>query len=59
MGESPCHEMVIYLSQRFSSMLFIYLVFFFFLFFFLLFFISFKSDFHVDAERMIVKTREM
>ena len=23
------------------------------------FFISFKYDFHVDAERMIVKTREM
>ena len=26
---------------------------------FLHFFISFKYDFHVDAERMIVKTREM
>ena len=40
--------MVIYLSQIFSSMLFL-----------LHFFISFKSDFHVDADRMIVKTREM
>ena len=27
--------------------------------FLLRFFISFKYDFHVDAERMIVKTREM
>ena len=26
---------------------------------FLHFFISFKYDFHADAERMIVKTREM
>ena len=28
-------------------------------FFFLHFFICFKYDLHVDAERMIVKTREM
>ena len=55
MEESTRHEMVnIHLSQRFSS------------FFWgggglggVHFFISFKYDFHVDAERMIVKTREM
>ena len=44
--------MVIQLSQRFSSMLCL-------LIYFLHFFISFKYDFHVDAVRMIVKTREM
>ena len=33
-------------------------VFFFCVFFFFHFFISFKYDFHVDIERMIVKTRE-
>ena len=51
MEESTCIEIVIHLSQRLSSMLR--------LFIFLLFFISFKYDFHVDAERMIVKTPEM
>ena len=30
-----------------------------FLFYFLHFFVSFKYDFHVDGERMIVKTRGM
>ena len=51
MEESTCHEMVIYLLQRLSSMLcFVVLV------FFLHFFISSKYDFQVDAERMIVKT---
>ena len=49
MEENTCHEMVIHLSQRFSSMLCL------FLFIFLLLFISFKYDFHVDAERIIVK----
>ena len=49
--------MVIHLSQRFNSMfcnvyLFIYS-------FILHFFISLKYDFHVDAERLIAKTREM
>ena len=42
MEESICHEMVIRLSQRLSSMLFI-------LTFAL--FISFKCDFHVDPDR--------
>ena len=51
MEESTCHEMVIHLSKRFSSMLcYVY---------YMHFFISFKYDFHVDAERVIVKTREM
>ena len=36
--------------------LFFVVVFFVFLFFFLHFFISFKYDFHVDTEKMIVKT---
>ena len=43
--------MVIHLSLRFSTMLCLII--------FLHFFISFKYDFHVDAERMIVKTREL
>ena len=51
MEESTCHEIVIYLSQRFSSMLCVVV--------FLHFYISSKYDFHVDAERMTVKTREM
>ena len=51
MEESACHELIIHLSQRFSSILGFD--------FFLQFFISFKYDFHVDAERIIVKTREM
>ena len=50
MEESTCHEMVIYLSQRFSSMLS-------FLVCFLHFFISSKYEFCVYAERMIVKTK--
>ena len=50
MKESTCHEMVIHLSQRFSSMLCLFL----FLQFFV---ISFRYDFHVDAGRMIVKAR--
>ena len=41
MEESTCIEMVIHLSQRFSSMLCLYC------FGFLHFFISFKYDFHV------------
>ena len=49
MEESTCQEMVIHLSQGFSN---IYVVFF-------SLFISLKYDFYVDAERMIVKTREM
>ena len=45
MEESTCHEMVIYLSQRFSSIFCV----------FLHFFISSKYAFYVEAERMIVK----
>ena len=52
MEESTCHEMVIHLSQRLSSMLCFLVV-------FLHFFISFKYNFHVDAERMIVRMREI
>ena len=51
MEEITCHVMVIHLSQKFNSMLFFS--------FFIFFFNSFKCDFDVDAERMIVKTREM
>ena len=51
MEESTCHEMVINLSQRFSSMLCFVL--------FLHFFISSKYDFHDGADRMIVKKPEM
>ena len=47
MEESTCYEVAIYLSQRFSNVVLFHR------------FISFKYDFHVDAERMIVKTREM
>ena len=49
MEESTCHKMVIGLLKRFSCMkcLFSHL------------FISFKHDFHVDDESMIVRTREM
>ena len=50
MEKSTCHDIVIYLSQRFSSMLWV--------FGFLHFFISSKYDFHVDAERMIVKRKK-
>ena len=52
MKERTCHEMVIPLLQRFSSMLCLF-------YFFWHFSISFTYDFHVGAERMIVKTREM
>ena len=56
MEESTCHEMVIYLPQRFSSMLCC-------CFFFLgggcTFSLVLNMIFHVDADRMIVKTREM
>ena len=52
MEESTCHEMVIHLLQTLSSMLYLFV-------YFLNFFNSFKYDFHVDAERMIVNTREM
>ena len=48
MEESTCHEMVISLSQRFSSTFYFVAL--------LHFFISFKYEFHVDAVRMIVKT---
>ena len=50
MEESTCHKMVIWLLKRFSCMKCL---------FFLHFFISFKRDFHVDAESMIVRTHEM
>ena len=61
MKESSCHEMVIHLSQRLS--LFIYLscilcVCLCFVVVVFALFISFKYDFHVDTERMTVKTRE-
>ena len=52
MKESTCHEMVIHISQRFSSMLYLFI-------YLLHFFSYFKYDFHVDAEKLIVKTREM
>ena len=51
MEESTCLKMSIHLAQRFSRILC--------LFIYVHLFISFKYDFHVDAERMIVKTREM
>ena len=47
MEESTCHEMVINLSRRLSSMLCFY--------YFLHFFISSKYDFHVDAEITVIK----
>ena len=50
MEESTCHKMVIVFLKRFVCMKCL---------FFLHFFISFKYDFYVDAERMIVRTREM
>ena len=43
MEESTCYEMVMYLSQSIFDT----------------FFINSKYDFHVDAESLIVKTREM
>ena len=52
MEESICHEMVTHLLQRFSSMFCLF-------YFFLHFFISFEYDFHVETERMIVKTLEI
>ena len=39
MEESTCNEMIIHLSQRFSSMLCIFI------------FCEFKYDFHVDADK--------
>ena len=59
MEESTCHEMVIYPSQKFSSMLCVCVGGGGVVCTFLHFFISPKYDFHVDVERMIVKTREM
>ena len=91
MEESTCHEMVIHLSQRFSSMLCFVVVVVVVVFFTLFHYNSFhvycrelapgtvsltgdraqgddskhyshyssKYDFHVDTEKMIVKTREM
>ena len=52
MEESTCHEIVIH-YRRDIVVCYLYL------FIFLHFFISIEYDFHVDAERMIVKTREM
>ena len=49
MKESTCHKMVIWLLKRFNCMKCL----------FLHFFISFKLDFHVDAESMIVRMREI
>ena len=49
MEQSTCHKMVIGLLKRFSCMKCL----------FLHFFISFKHDFHVGVESMIVRTREM
>ena len=49
--------MVIHQSQ---NLVVCYVFFVFFFYFLLHFFISFKYDFHIDAERMIVKkTRDM
>ena len=48
MEERTCYEMVLNLWQRFSSMLC-----------FFHFCISSKYNFHVNAERMVVKTLEM
>ena len=48
MEESTRHEMINHLSQRFRSMLCLF-------YFCVHFFNSFKYDFHVDAERMIVR----
>ena len=58
MEESTRHEMVVYLSQRFSSICYVV---FFCCCCFLHISISSQYDFHDDAERMIVKvkTREM
>ena len=50
MEESTCHEMIIDLLKRFSCMK---------CFNFLHFSISFKYDFHVDAERIIVKCQQI
>ena len=49
MEESTCHEMVVDLLKCFSCIKRSAFH----------FFISLKYDFHVDAERMIVRTREM
>ena len=49
MEESTCHKTVIVLLKRFKCMKWS----------FFHFFISFKYDFYVDAESMIVRKREM
>ena len=54
MKESKCHEML-FVYRRELVVCYVFFVF----VFFVAFFISFKYDFHVDAERMIVKTPEM
>ena len=61
MEERKCRQMVIHLSQRSSSMLCCCFVVFFVCFFshFFALFRLLKYDFRVDAERMIVKKREM
>ena len=55
MEESACHEMVIFIYRRDFVVCYVYFHF----FFFCIFSLSFKYEFHVDADRMIVNTREM
>ena len=50
-GESMCHE-YLFVFRRDLVVCYVYVL-------SVHFFISFKYDFHADAERMIVKTREM
>ena len=52
MEESTCHEWL-FIYRRDLVVCYVFLV------SFLHFFISSKHDFHVDAERIIVKPREM
>ena len=56
MEESTCHEMIIHLSQRSSSML-CYVMLCYVYLFILYLFISIYFDFHVDTERIIVKKK--
>ena len=49
MEESTCHEMIIDLLKKLLYEMFN----------FLHFFISFKYDFHVDAERIIVNCQQL
>ena len=49
MEESTCHKMAIGLLKRFSCIKCLFIA----------PFLSFTHDFHVDAECMIVRTREM